>query len=73
MYRFREKPDILPASTEEAAVKAVLTVISWLAGNTTLKDDADVMNTVIMDNDRRYFCAVGTYDTKGQTLDSGLC
>ena len=39
-----------------------------------LKDDADVTNEGTRGNDRTYFAAIaaiGTYNTKGQPLDSG--
>ena len=59
-------------ATKEAAVKAALTVINKLDGRGyNVDDEADAMKTEILDNDRRYCCAVGTYDTKGPTLDSG--
>ena len=45
--------------------------MSWMAENTTLSDEADAMKTVMVDNDRRYSYVVGTYDTKGPTLDCG--
>ena len=47
--------------------------MSWLAENIMLKDDADVTNEGTRGNDRTYFAAVGTSNTKGQPLDGGLC
>ena len=54
-------------------VGCVARAMNWMAENKLLTDDADVTNEGTRGNDRTYFAAVGTYYTKGQPLDSGLC